>query len=172
MSESKKKRKPRIPWAKVRDRVQELAKKHRREITPKDVERDAWNPASPYYDFFERNPQRGLHKYRLHQATQLLGKLKIIYHDEMGKEIKVREYVRLVHESPSTHELRAGYFPRQKAITNSGLEQQCVEKAVVELESWMNRWRGFKRIESSYAGVQASLSQLRRMKARVLRKTN
>ena len=172
MSETKKKRKPRIPWAQYRDRVHELSKKLRREVTPRDVKKDAKDPRSVYHDFFEWDNRACGEKYRLWQATQLLGHLKIVYHDELGNEIKVREYVRLVHEAPATHELRAGYFPRQKAMTNSGLEQQCVEKSIVELESWMNRWRGFKRIESSYVGVQASLAQLRRLRARVLRKTN
>lgn len=171
MSE-KKKRKPRIPWAQYRDRVHELAKKLRREITPKDVLQDASDPRSIMHSFFEWDNRKAAAAHRLQQARQLLARLVVIYHDPLGNEVKVREYVRLVHDRPSTHELRGGYFPRQKAMTNSGLEQQCVEKAVVELESWMNRWRGFKRIEASYAGVQESLSQLRRLRARVLRKTN
>lgn len=170
MKEVKKKRRPRIAWLKVRDHTRLLAKKLRREVTPKDVERDGRHPDSPYYGLLERDPQRGLERYRLWQATQILGRLKVIYHDQLGNEIKVREYVRLVHEAPATHELRAGYFPRQKAMTNSVLEQQCVERAITELESWQTRWRGFRRIEASYSGVQMTLSQLRRLKARVLKK--
>ncbi len=172
MREVKKKRKPRIPWAKYRDRVHELAKKLRREVTPHDIRRDAKNPDSVLHGYFNWNVRQAAEAHWLHQARQLLGHLKVVYHDELGKEIRVREYIRLVHEAPSTHELRAGYFPRVKAITNNRLEQQCVEQAITELETWMNRWRGFKRIESSYAGVQASLAQLRRLKSRVLRKTN
>lgn len=172
MSDLKKKRKPRVPWAKYRDRVHELAKKHRREITPKDVLKDASDPRSVMHGFFEWDNRKAAAAHRLQQARHLLARLCVIYHDELGKEIRVREYIRLVHESPSTHELRGGYFPRQKAMTNSGLEQQCVEKAVVELESWQNRWRGFKRIEAAYAGVQASLSQLRRLRQRVMKKVS
>lgn len=172
MSETKKKRKPRIPWAQYRDRVHQLAKKLRREITPRDVLHDASDPRSVMHSFFEWDNRKAAAAHRLHQARQLLARLVVIYHDALGQETSVREYVHLLHSRPSTHELKGGYFPRQKAITNSGLEQQCVEKAVVELESWMNRWRGFKRIEASYAGVQASLAQLRRLRARVLRKTN
>jgi hypothetical protein len=170
--EVKRKRKHRIPWAQYRDRVHELAKKLRREVTPKDVLKDAEDRRSVMHGFFEWDNRRAAAAHRLHQARQLLGHLKVIYHDELGKEVKVREYVRLVHEAPATHELRAGYFPRQKAMTNSSLEQQCVEKAIVELEGWMNRWRGFKRIEGVYAGIQASLSQLRRLKQRVMRKVS
>ncbi len=164
------KKRARIPWSKVRFRTHELAKKLRREVTPKDVERDGRFPSSPFYDLLERDAKRGLYKHRLWQATQLLGRLKVIYHDELGKEVKVREYVRLVHESPATHELRSGYFPRQKAMTNPQLEIQCVERAIQELESWMNRWRGFQRIEAYYVGVQTTLQNLRRLKARAVRK--
>jgi hypothetical protein len=169
--ESKRKRKPRIPWAKIRDRVHELAKKLRREVTPRDVLRDAEDPKSVMHGFFEWDNRRAAAAYRIQQARQLLGRLKVIYHDALGNEIRVREYIRLVHEAPATHELRAGYFPRTRALTNSGLEQQCVERAISELESWMNRWRGFHRIEAAYAGVQASLAQLRRLKQRIFRKT-
>lgn len=168
----KKSRKPRIPWAKYRDRVQQLAKKLRREVTPKDVLADAKDSSSPYHGYFEWNDRRAAAAHRLQQARQLLGHLKVVYHDALGNEVKVREYVRLVHESPATHELRSGYFPRQKAMTNSQLEQQCVERAVVELESWMNRWRGFRRIEGAYAGVQATLTQLRRLRQRTMKKVS
>ncbi len=172
MSEAKRKRKPRIPWARYRDRVHELAKKLRREVTPKDVLHDAENPDSVMHGFFEWDNRRAAAAYRIQQARQLLGRLKVIYHDELGKEVRVREYIRLVHEAPSTHELRSGYFPRAKAMTNSGLEQQCVERSITELESWMNRWRGFKRIEAAYVGVQASLAQLRRLKQRIMKKVS
>jgi hypothetical protein len=163
------KRKARVPWAKYRDRVHELAKTLRREVTPPDVLRDAKNPHSAYHTYFEWNDRTAGARYRLDQARHLLANLKVIYHDELGNEVKVREYVRLVHESPATHELRAGYFPRQKAMTNPQLEIQCVERAIQELESWMNRWRGFKRIESYYVGVQTTLANLRRLKARAVR---
>lgn len=174
MSDMKKqtKRKPRIPWAKFRDRVHLLAKQLRREVTPKDVLADAHDRSSPYHDYFEWNDKKAAAKQRLHQARQLLGNLKVIYHDELGNEVKVREYVRLVSESPATHELRSGYFPRVRAMSNSDLEQQCVEGAIKGLESWQTRWRGFKRIEAAYAGVQATLSQLRRLKQRVFKKVH
>lgn len=170
--EVKKTRKARIPWAKYRDRVHDLAKKLRREVTPKDVLSDAQDRNSPYHGYFEWNDRKAAAAHRLQQARQLLGHLKVVYHDELGKEVRVREYVRLVHESPATHELRSGYFPRQKAMTNSGLEQQCVERAITELESWMNRWRGFKRIEAAYVGVQNTLANLRRLKQRSMRKVS
>lgn len=174
MSDVKKKRtrKPRVPWAQYRDRVHELAKKLRREVTPKDVLKDAGDPDSVLHGFFEWDNRRAADAHRLHQARQLLGHLKVIYHDALGNEIRVREYVRLVHESPATHELRSGYFPRSRAMTNSNLEQQCVERAITELESWMNRWRGFRRIEATYTSVQMALSSLRKLRARVLKKTN
>lgn len=172
MHQVKAKRKARIPWAKYRDRVHELAKRLRREVTPKDVLADSKDHDSPYHSFFEWNDKKAAASHRLQQARALLGHLKVVYHDELGHEVKVREYVRLVHESPVTHELRAGYFPRQRAMTNSSLEQQCVERAITELESWLNRWRGFKRIEGSYAGVQATLAGLRRLKQRVMRKVS
>jgi hypothetical protein len=172
MEKVKKSRKARIPWAKYRDRVHELAKRLRREVTPKDVLRDAHDRSSPYHTYFEWNDRKAAASHRLQQARQLLGSLKVIYHDELGREVKVREYIRLVHENPATHELRAGYFPRQRAMTNAGLEQQCVEQAITQLKSWIDRWRTFKRIESCYPGVQETLSALRRLKQRVMRKVS
>jgi hypothetical protein len=166
----KKKRKPRIPWARYRDRVVWLGKKLRREVTSKDVLKDAHDHKSPYHGYFTWDDRAAAQKQRLNEARHLLASIKIIYHDQMGNEVKVREYVRLVLESPATHELRGGYVPRVRAIKNHDLHRQMVEQAIENLVTYKRRFLGFHHVACSYPYVDGALKALRATKFRKVRK--
>lgn len=165
------KKRARIPWAKYRDRVVWLSKKLRREVNPKDVLRDAHDRNSPYHGYFTWNDKTAAHKQRLNEARHLLASLKVIYHDPAsGNEVKVREYVRLVLESPATHELRGGYVPRVRAIKNHDLHKQMVEQAIEVLVSYKRRFLGFHGVAPSYPYIDGALKTLRAAKFRKVRK--
>src|SRR5262245_41569773 len=117
----------RISMARCRDRVHWLSMKLKREVNPNDVLKDANDRSSPYHTYFQWNDTKAAHEHRLWQARQLLGRIKILYHDKLGNEVSVREYVRLQVEEPATHKLRGGYVPRVRAMANVGLTKQCEE---------------------------------------------
>lgn len=167
-SESKKK--PRVQWAKYRDRVRWISQNLGREVTPNDVLKDARSPASPLHAWFTWDVRKGWNKNLLQEARQLLSRLKVIYHDASGNEVPVREYVRLVMEEPATHRLRAGYVPRPKAIGTAELHRQSAELACTELNAFKVRWRGFSRIEAGFAYVDMAIAAIRKSADKTFKK--
>lgn len=155
------KKKPRISMAKCRDRVQWLEAKYKREITPRDIIKDATNPNTPYHRWFTWNREKGFQKNLLYEARQLLGRLTVIYRDLSGKEISVRKYVHLSLEAPSTEKITGAYVERGRAMRNSGLHQQMVELAWKELETWKNRFRTFKKVEIAFAAIDHAIKILK-----------
>jgi len=163
------KRKPRVSMARCRDRVHWLSMKLKREVNPKDVEKDAHDPNSPYHSYFQWNDKRAAYEHRLWQARQLLGRIKVLYHDRLGNEVSVREYVRLEVMEPATHKLRGGYVPRVRAMASSNLIKQCEDEAIQQQLSWKNRWVGFKAMEAQAHLVDAIVTGIRKFKFKKVR---
>lgn len=164
------KRKPRISMARCRDRVHWLSMKLKREVNPKDVEKDARDRNSPYHNYiFGLSDKRAAYEHRLWLARQLLGRIKVLYHDRMGNEVSVREYVRLEVLEPATHKLRGGYVPRVRAMSTMGLTKQCEEQAIQEQLTWKNRWVGFKAMEAQSHLVDAIVTGIRKFKFKKVR---
>ena len=157
--------------ARCRDRVHWLSTKLKREVTPPDVLKDAHDRSSPYHTYFEWNNTKAAHEHRLWQARQLLGRIKILYHDQLGNEVKVREFVQLMVEAPATHKLRSGYIPRVRAMGNFQLTKQCEEQAIQEQLTWKNRWIGFRAMEAQGHLVDAIVAGIRKFKFRRIPKT-
>lgn len=157
----KAKRKPRISMAKCRDRVQWLEAKFKREITPRDIIKDATNPNTPYHRWFTWNHEKGFQKNLLYEARQLLGRLTVIYRDLSGKEISVRKYVHLSLEAPSTEKLTGTYIERGRAMKNAGLHQQMVELACRDLETFKQRYRTFKKVEIAFSAIDHAIKILK-----------
>lgn len=155
------KKKVRISMAKCRDRVQWLEAKFKREITPRDIIKDAANPGTPYHRWFTWNREKGFQKNLLYEARKLLGRLTVTYRDFSGKEISVRKYVHLALQAPSTEKVVGTYIERGRAMRNSGLHQQMVEVAVQELETWKGRFRTFKRIEIAFSAIDHAIKVLK-----------
>lgn len=170
MKKRKAKRKPRISMARCRDRVHWLSMKLKREVNPKDVEKDAHDPGSAYHNYFQWNDKRAAYEHRLWQARQLLGRIKILYHDKLGNEVNVREYVRLMVEEPATHKLRGGYVPRVRAMGNFNLTKQCEEQAIQEQLTWKGRWVGFKAMEAQSHLVDMIVTGIRKFKFKKVRR--
>lgn len=159
--------KPRINWQAAHFRTEELRKKLRREVTPRDVLRDARSTSSPYNKFFCWDDTKAAEAHRVNQARQLLQHLKLIYTDDEGNEVPVRRYVRVMLSTPADKELRSGYVPRQKVLKTDYLRIQVVESARQLLESFKSRFRMFREIEEVYPLIDQAIGILAK---RVLRK--
>lgn len=154
----KPKRRVRISMAQCRDRMQWLEGKLKREISPRDLIKDAQNPKTPYHRWFTWNRNRGFWKNLLHEARILIGRVKIIYRDVSGNEVSARKYVHLTLEQPATHKLVGTYVHRERAMKTSDLHQQMVELAVKDLEIWKARYRTFKRIEIAFGAIDRAIT--------------
>lgn len=143
-------------------RMEELRKTLRREVTAKDVLRDAeQNKKSPFRGWFTWNVEAGYRKNLLSEARQLIANLKVLYTDpSTGEAVPVRRYVRLMVARPHDHVLVGGYVPRQKAMTNDYLHAQMVDLAKTYLETYFRRFRSFKRIEPTFPLVQRAIDML------------
>lgn len=169
MKRSKSKRK-RISMPRCRDRVHWLSAKLKREVTPVDVLKDAHDPSTPYHSYFQWNDTRAAQEHRLWQARQLLGRIKILYHDKLGNEVSVREYVRLMVQEPATHRLRGSYVPRVRAVNNAFLTKQCEEQAMQEQLTWKQRWIGFPAMEAQSQLVDAIVTGIKKFKFKKVRR--
>ena len=155
------KRKPRISMAKCRDRVQWLEAKFKREVTPRDIIKDAMNRATPYHNWFTWSKEKGFQKNLLYEARVLLGRIKVVYRDLTGKPVNVRKYVHLTLEQPATHKLVGAYVERGRAMNNAALHQQTVEVAIRDLETWKQRYRTFKKIEIAFPVIDHAIKVLK-----------
>lgn len=147
--------------ARCRDRVQWLEAKLRREITPRDLLKDATNPTTPYHRWFTWNREKGFQKNLLYEARNLLGRLTVVYRDLSGTPVNVRRYVHLTLEAPATHKLKGAYVERGRAMKNAGLHQQMVELACRDLETWKQKYRTFKRVEISFQAIDHAIKILK-----------
>lgn len=156
------KRKPRISMAKCRDRVQWLEAKLKREITPRDVIKDATNTNTPYHRWFTWNREEGFQKNLLYEARQLLGRLKVIYRDfSTGKDVSVRKYVHLMLHGPATEKVTGTYVERGRAMKNGELHNQMVDLACVDLETWKQRYRTFRKVEIAFPAIDHAIKILK-----------
>lgn len=157
------KRRSRISMAKCRDRVLWLEGKLKREVTPRDVLKDAANPNTPYHRWFTWDKIKGWEKNLLWEARQLLGKIKFVYKDISGNPVSVRKFVRLTLDAPATHSLRnsGAYIQRERAMKTAELHRQMVELAWKELETWKNRFRTFNKIEIAFPIIDQAIQVLK-----------
>lgn len=142
-------------------RMEELRKQLRREVTPRDVVRDAEeNKRSPFRGWFTWDLERGYRKNLLNEARQLVSQLRVLYTDpDTGEAVPVRRYVRLLVSKPD-HTMVGGYVPRQKAMSTPYLHEQVVELAKQHLETYVRRFRSFARIEPTFGLIQRALTML------------
>lgn len=161
------KRRPRISMVKCRDRVQWLAAKLKREVTPHDIVKDARNPSTPYHAWFTWNQAAGWRKNLLWEARHLLGRIKFVYKDLSGNQVSVRKFVRLTLDAPATHTFKNGYqksgayITRERAMNTADLYRQMVELAWKDLETWKARYRSFKKIEIAFPLVDHAIRTLK-----------
>lgn len=149
-----------IDMALYHQAVEEIRSKLRRPVKPSDIVKAAESPKSILHGWFTWDLARGFRKNLLHEARQLLGHLKVIYHDPAtGEEVPVRQYVRLMVQAPSK-KLVGGYIPRSQAINVPKMHQQMVEIARQMLESFIGRFRGFQRIEPVFVHVRKAVAAL------------
>jgi len=150
-----------VDWVACTARVEQLAKELRREVTPKDILRDAeTNKRSPLRSYFTWDLERGFRKNLLVEARQLLSTLRVMYLDpETGESVPVRKYVRLMI-AHTDQTLRGGYVPRAKAMKVDYLHVQMVELAKQNLETFVRRFRSFTRIETVFPLIQRAITML------------
>ena len=78
------------------DAVRKLAEKHGGTITPEIVLADAKRKGSPLHAFFTWEDGKAAEKYRLHEASMLIRRIKVTYHHSDNQSIKVRAFVNVV----------------------------------------------------------------------------
>ena len=160
----------RVNWEACHRRMEELRKRLRRDITPRDVLKDAQSEASPFRSYFEWDNTKAAAKFHLQQARSLIQHLKVIYVDEGGHEVSVRKYLRVRLETPAETVLRSGYVPRERVLRTSHLKAQIVEQAKVMLQSFRRRFVNFTEIEATFPHIDAAISMLSGVKQKQLRK--
>lgn len=172
----KAKRRPRFPWRECQERMHVLAKSLGRPVQPKDIVLDARSHKdSPWHSWFQWNVKRAAWQHWLHQARQLVSRLRVIYHDTQGNAVRAREYVRVVMKEPATHTLRAGYIPRMRAISTSDLRLQLVERAIKDVEQIKVRYVGVPEVEVAYPHLDLAMMLIQkslRARKRAYRKTS
>lgn len=160
----------RVNWDGVHRRVEELKHKLHRAVKPHDIVKDAASPDSVYHSYFEWDDRKAGPKFRLQQARHLLQNLRVIYHDNEGKRISVRKYIRVRMETPADHELKSGYVPRQQVLKTAGLRVQVVDMARQVLESFKVRFRMFSEIEAVYPLIDNAILMLSGVKVKKKRR--
>ena len=103
-------------------------------LTPRAVVADAAHPSSPLHKYFDWDDTSAAQKYRLEQASSLIGACRVLVTLKSGDEKMVPKFVNVV-----VKDVRQ-YLPREQVAKSANLSLQVVQSAREALESWESRY--------------------------------
>lgn len=123
-----------------------LAKRDQ-EVVPITLVEENRTPGTPLYEYFDQDDTTAASSWRVQQARQVIGALKIVYvrNDTEEPLPPVRAYVSVVNDpeldmyAPNTPKVRH-YRPIAKVMSNADLRDQYRRQAFDTLCSWRERY--------------------------------
>ncbi len=106
---------------------------------------------SPLHDKLALDVKKAAHQYRLNQARNCLRSIKITV-TYGGEEVRTRAYHSVVIKTKDNEKLRA-YLPESIVWTHSELSEQVVNRAMVELRRWRDRYIEYNELHAEVAKV-------------------
>lgn len=122
-------------------------------IQPETVIEIASDPASPLNKHFEWDDTEAGHAWRLHQARQLINKIKIIKVDQAPR------YVNVVIKRVEGGQ-RRGYMQTERAVANPVLYKQVALEAAKGIRAYQIRLDAFARARKATKTLGKAITEL------------
>lgn len=131
--------------------IRKLAEKHGGTITPEIVLNDAKRKGSPLHSFFTWDDGKAAAKYRLHEASMLIRRVKVTYHPSEGITVKVRAFINVVEpedeatdeeidEASASGRQRGIYVGFQDALKIDSYRDQIVRQCKRDVETFRSKY--------------------------------
>jgi hypothetical protein len=144
---------------KVLESIARTDKAGRTVLLPADVVKVARSPSHPLHGRFDWNDTKAAHKWRLHQARDLIASVQIDWESSPGRTIKVQAYHHLRSEG-------AGYFPTETIVRHETMRSAMVRELTEDARVMGRRLQTFRRdstaLRAVRGGVAVTLKALRR----------
>jgi hypothetical protein len=118
----------------VGEHLELLRKKHKNELTPDDVVKDAKNGNSPLHPFFEWDDSAAAQQHRLSQARGLIRSVVAIYKEDEKPPRRMRAFVHIA-EAGAPH-----YRDTAHAMSQTRTRDIVLRQAWREFQSWRKRY--------------------------------
>lgn len=128
------------------ERLEQIRLTHGGKLTPELVVRDAKPKKSPLHKAFEWDDTKAAANYRIVQAGDLIRAI-IVVTDEAPDATPVRAFVHV--EDDERH-----YTSVQHAMSDKELRAQVVNRALLELTQWEQRYKDLKELAEVFAVIR------------------
>lgn len=131
--------------------VRELERIEHRDklITAEAVLRAATPATSPLHKFFEWNNSKAAEEFRLFQARRLIQSVSVVYEEDDTK--RNRGFVHLKVETSSGE--TSGYVSTVRAMSDTEMREQVLERARKEMLDWRNRYRDLNELAEIFRAI-------------------
>lgn len=120
-------------------------------LTPSLVVKKAKAKKSVIHDYFEWDDTIAGPKYRIHQARRLMNHIQVEIIDNGDKKpraIKMFHNIQIMKESKDR-----AYLSLSTIINSDDYRKQIVEKAMVELRGWQERYRQYSELKPIFKAI-------------------
>lgn len=149
---------------KIGSRVEVVRKNSGGLLSTGAIVADARKKDSPLHKFFEWDNERAAERLRLSQAGDILRHLLVVVETPDGrKEIKGYHSVIVQVEGSELGEEAEPtrvYVTTGQAFADTGLRQQVIKDALDRLETWRERYQGYKEFAPVYDSIGLVRKQL------------
>lgn len=128
----------------VRDELQKLYDREG-ELTPELVLQEAGRPESPLREHFTWDDTEAAARWRLHQAHQLIQKVKIRVRTSPDQTVRVRAFV----HAPD----RDSYVPTDEALSDDGIRDLVMDQVKRDIEALRNKYKALIDFDSALKAV-------------------
>lgn len=119
----------------------------RGQLTPANIVAESSDPTAKFYNWFEWDDSLAAVEHRKNQARQLVRCL-VIHREENDHVVKAPRYVSVVTDSSTE------YLESERAVANTNLRRQVIDKALKDLRSWQERYRGLVELGELHEAIE------------------
>jgi hypothetical protein len=136
--------------------LERIKNRHRGYLRPADVVREARAPKSPLHRHFDWSDTVAAHKWRLHQARNIIRVLVTFVGDGEDKQ-PMSVFVSLYSNRDKEH----GYLAMVDVLTDKDLRQQLLDDALKDMQVFQEKYAGLKELSELFRAMKRTGMKLR-----------
>ena len=136
----------------IKEELEKLHKKHGN-LTAEIVLNEAKRKKSPLHDYFEWDDSTAAHKWRMHQARQLIISVKVETHE--NEPTKTRYFI---HNGSADED--AGYDTIDMIVNDPDLMEKTLRRFQQDARNWIDRIRGLGEYKNLSIGAVRHLDSI------------
>lgn len=117
-------------------------------FTPADIVKAARPERARLHKYFDWDDSHAAENYRLHQARQLVQRIRIVV-VAGGTKMETRAFHSVLVKVKEEEKPQPRYVPLRNIRKSKSLQEQVLGQALRELEGWRNRYQQYKDVLST-----------------------